>query len=66
MVSHKYQHYQMPSNIHVLRLENMTTSKNFTCQAQNSFGLVVYNLTVVIKGNLIYIFSKFTNKSSHF
>ena len=60
MVSHKYQNLQLPSNVHVLRLENVTTSKNFTCQAQNSFGLVVYNLTVVIKGNFNLIITIYT------
>jgi hypothetical protein len=60
MVSHKYQNLQLPSNVHVLRLANVTTSKNFTCQAQNSFGLVVYNLTVVIKGNFNLIFTTYT------
>lgn len=40
-------------NLDVLQLINITESKNFTCQAQNSFGLVVYNLTVVIKGKEI-------------
>jgi hypothetical protein len=42
-----------PINVHVLRLHNVTQSRNFTCQAQNSFGLVVFNLSLVIKGNLI-------------
>ena len=45
-----------PINIHVLRLQNVTQSRNFTCQAQNSFGLVVYNLSLVIKGNFFIIY----------
>lgn len=44
------------SNIDVLQLINITESKNFTCQAQNSFGLVVFNLTIVIKGKLLKFF----------
>ena len=38
------------SNMNVLRLHNLNESRNFTCQAQNSFGLVVFNLSIVIKG----------------
>src|SRR6185312_8251061 len=36
--------------IDVLRVHNITESHNFTCQAQNAFGLIVYNLSVVVKG----------------
>ena len=46
--------YYLPANIHVLRVENLTESRNFSCQAQNSFGLVVFNLTVVIKGKIFF------------
>ena len=45
--------YHLPNNMHVLRIENVTETRNFTCQAQNSFGLVVFNLSLVIKGNFI-------------
>jgi len=44
-------------NVDVLQLINMTESKNFTCQAQNSFGLVVFNLTLVIKGKQMFFSS---------
>ncbi len=47
---------QLPMNVDILRLKNLTESKNFTCQAQNSFGLVVYNLSLVIKGNILFCF----------
>lgn len=40
----------MNSNVHVLRLTSVNQSRNYTCQAQNSFGLVVFNLTLLIKG----------------
>ncbi len=40
----------MPSNIHILQIQNFTESTNYTCQAQNSFGLVVFNLSLVMKG----------------
>ena len=45
--------YHLPNNMHILRIENVTETRNFTCQAQNSFGLVVFNLSLVIKGNFI-------------
>lgn len=48
-----------PINIDILQLHNITESKNYTCQAQNSFGLVVLNLSLVIKGNFNFI--KFFN-----
>jgi hypothetical protein len=47
---------QLPMNVDILRLVNLTESRNFTCQAQNSFGLVVYNLSLVIKGNFLFYF----------
>ena len=46
--------YHLPVNMHILQIENVTETRNFTCQAQNSFGLVVFNLSLVIKGNFIY------------
>jgi len=45
----------LPSNVHTLQITNASQSRNYTCQAQNSFGLVVFNLTLVIKGNF-YVF----------
>lgn len=42
-------------NVDLLQLINMTESRNFTCQAQNSFGLVLFNLTLIIKG-IFYFF----------
>ena len=52
LISNKLsKNYHLPSNIHILRVENITESRNFSCQAQNSFGLVIYNLTIMIKGN---------------
>lgn len=38
-------------NIDILHIVNLTQQRNFTCYAQNSFGLVVFNLSLVIKGN---------------
>ncbi len=40
----------LPSNIQVLQIVQLRESLNFTCQAQNSFGLVVFNLSLVVKG----------------
>ena len=60
--SHAYNHSyfltnkNLPTNIHVLRIHHINESKNYSCQAQNSFGLVVFNLSLIIKGNLILIF----------
>ena len=42
------------NNVHVLRLINITEPRNFTCQAQNTFGLVVFNLSLIIKGNFFH------------
>ena len=42
-------------NVDVLQVTNATESRNFTCQAQNSFGLVLFNLTLVVKGKQINI-----------
>lgn len=53
-IQQQHQQQQQLVNVDVLHLVNVTESKNFTCQAQNSFGLVVFNLTLVIKGNLTY------------
>jgi hypothetical protein len=41
---------RLPPNIDILRIQNLTESKNFTCHAQNTFGLVVFNMSIVIKG----------------
>lgn len=38
------------TNIDILRIHNLNSSMNFTCQAQNSFGLIVFNLSILAKG----------------
>ena len=40
----------MPTNIHILQIQHFNESRNYTCQAHNSFGLVLFNLSLVIKG----------------
>ena len=47
----------MPANIHILQIQYFNESRNYTCQAQNSFGLVVFNLTLVLKG--LYLVFRF-------
>ena len=42
------------SNVSVLQLKHINESRNFTCQAQNTIGLVLFNLSLVIKGNLLF------------
>ena len=43
----------MPTNIHILQIQHFNESRNYTCQAHNSFGLVLFNLSLVIKGFFI-------------
>jgi hypothetical protein len=43
------------SSVDVLIVENLTEARNFTCRAHNTYGLVVFNLSLVIKGNLLNI-----------
>jgi hypothetical protein len=40
------------TNIDVLRIQHINESRNYTCQAQNLFGLVLFNMSLIIKGNL--------------
>jgi hypothetical protein len=40
------------ANIDVLRIQHINESRNYTCQAQNLFGLVLFNLSLIIKGKL--------------
>jgi hypothetical protein len=66
---HQHQHQQplendhelhaLNSNVDVLRIENLTESRNFTCRAHNTYGLVVFNLSLVIKGNFLSTTSSF-------
>ena len=42
------------TNIDILRIIDFKEPKNYSCQAQNYFGLVVFNLSVVIKGNYLF------------
>ena len=49
----------LPTNVDILQLKNLTLSKNLICQAQNSFGLVFFNLTLLIKGKYFSLFSVF-------
>lgn len=45
----------LASNVSVLQLKHINESRNFTCQAQNTIGLVLFNLSLVIKGNLLLL-----------
>ncbi len=40
----------LPTNIRILQITHFNESRNFTCEAQNSFGLVVFKLSLVMKG----------------
>ena len=45
----------LPANIDILQIEHFNASRNFTCQAQNSFGMIVFNLSLVMKGSFYFI-----------
>ena len=38
------------NNVDILRNVDFKDPKNYSCQAQNNFGLVVFNLSIVLKG----------------
>jgi hypothetical protein len=38
------------NNNDILRIVDFKEPKNYSCQAQNNFGLVVFNLSIVLKG----------------
>jgi hypothetical protein len=42
-------------NIDVLKVVDFKEPKNYSCQAQNYFGLVVFNLSIVLKGKYLFI-----------
>jgi hypothetical protein len=43
-------------NVDIIEIKNINETRNFTCHAQNSFGLIIFNLSVVLKGNLFIYF----------
>ncbi len=41
--------YSTSTNVDILQIKFFNKTKSYTCQAQNSFGLVVHNITVFLR-----------------
>lgn len=46
--------HNLNGNVDVLYIMDIKEPKNFTCQAQNYFGLVMFNLTITVKGKSFF------------